>query len=179
MKKQGLLSLVALVAIFLLASCSKYEAKTVTLKTQNDSLNYTLGLFNGENLKSSFMKSDSSDKPLAAMMAALDKAYKSSDKGEMYTLGTKVGTAIKQQKASGFMGDSTIKFNEKLVRQGLVNGINGFDKGMTSKQAQDYIQKAMMKRQQEMMKQQIQSQGQQQMPQGQGAPQQAPQQPVK
>lgn len=179
MKKQSLLSLVALVAIFLLASCSKYEAKTATLKTQNDSLNYTLGLFNGENLKTSLLKSDSSDKTVAAMIEALDKAYKSSDKGEMYTLGTRVGAAIQQQKAGGFMGDSTIKFNEKLVRQGLVNGINGFDKGMTSKQAQDYIQKAIMKRQQQMMKQQIQSQGQQQMPQGQGAPEQAPQQPVK
>jgi len=176
MKKQGLLSLVAFVAIFLLASCNKYEAKTATLKTQNDSLNYTLGLFNGDNIKNSLMKSDSSSKSVAALMKSLDKAYKGSDKGEMFTLGTKIGNAFKEQKAKGLMGDSTLKFNEKLVKQGLVNAVNGFNKGMTAKEAQDYIQKTMMKMQEQKMRQQMPQQGPQQMPQGQSAPQQAPQQ---
>jgi len=65
-----------------------------------------------------------------------------------------------------------LKFNEKLVKQGLVNAVNGFNKGMTAKEAQDYIQKTMMKMQEQKMRQQAP----QQMPQGQSAPQQAPQQ---
>ncbi len=168
MKKQSILSLVTLVAILMLASCNKYDAKKITLKTQNDSLNYTLGLANGDGIKNYYMKSDSSSKPIIALMKALDKAYSTgADKGEMYKLGLEIGNSLKQQKAKGLMGDSTLKFNEKLVRQGLVNSLNGFDKGMTAKQAQEFIQKTMMKLQQQRMPQQ---------PTAAPAPQQAPQQ---
>ena len=163
MKKQSILSLVTLVAILMLASCNKYDAKKITLKTQNDSLNYTLGLANGDGIKNYYMKSDSSSKPIIALMKALDKAYSAgADKGEMYKLGLEIGNSLKQQKAKGLMGDSTLKFNEKLVRQGLVNALNGYDKGMTPKQAQDFIQKTMMRLQQQRMPQPT-------------APQQAPQ----
>ncbi len=154
MKKQSILSLVALVAIFMMTSCNKYEAKTSALKTQNDSLNYTLGLANGDGIKNYYMKSDSTDKPVIALMEALEKAYKGGDKGEMYKLGVEIGNSLKQQKANGLMGDSTLAFNQKLVMQGLVNALKGFDKGMTPKEAQEYIQKTMTKIQTKRMGQQ-------------------------
>jgi FKBP-type peptidyl-prolyl cis-trans isomerase FklB len=171
MKKQSILSLVALVAIFALTSCNKYEAKTSTLKTQNDSLNYALGLANGDGIKNYYMQKDSSDKPVIALMKALDKAYNASaDKGEMYKLGLEIGGSFKQQKAKGLMGDSTLKFDEALVKQGMVNGLNNFKEGMTAQQAQEYIQKTMMKIQ--MAKQPAQA-PQGAMPQEQPAPQPA------
>jgi FKBP-type peptidyl-prolyl cis-trans isomerase FklB len=178
MKKQSILSLVALVAIFVLTSCNKYEAKTSTLKTQNDSLNYALGLANGDGIKNYYMKTDSSSKPIIALMKALDKAYKpGANKGEMYKLGLEIGNSFKQQKAKGLMGDSTLTFDDKMVKQGLVNALNGFSKGMTAKEAQDYIQKTMMRIQNAKMKGQMPNMPQQgQGPQGQQAPQQAPQQ---
>jgi len=187
MKKQSILSLVALVAIFVLTSCNKYEAKSSTLKTQNDSLNYALGLANGDGIKNYYMKTDSSSKPIIALMKALDKAYKpGANKGEMYKLGLEIGNSFKQQKAKGLMGDSTLVFDESMVKQGLVNALNGFNKGMTAKEAQDYIQKTMMRIQNEKMKRQMPNmpqQGQgpqgpqgQQAPQGQPSQQQAPQQ---
>ena len=71
------------------------------------------------------------------------------------------------------MGDSTLKFNEKLVKQGLVNALNGYSKGMTAKEAQEFIQKTMMKIQQQKM-----PMPQQAPAQPSSAPQQAPQ-PVK
>ncbi|MEI6554790.1 MAG: FKBP-type peptidyl-prolyl cis-trans isomerase N-terminal domain-containing protein [Paludibacter sp.] len=167
MKKQSILSLVTLVAILMLASCNKYDAKKITLKTQNDSLNYTLGLVNGDGIKNYYLKTDSSSKPIIALMKALDKAYKGTNKGEMYKLGLEIGNSLKQQKAKGLMGDSTLKFNEKLIKQGLVNALNGYDKGMTPKQAQEFIQKTMMKIQQERMPQPTAAPA--------AAPQQAPQ----
>lgn len=171
MKKQSILSLVALVAILALTSCNKYEAKSATLKTQNDSLNYALGLANGDGIKNYYMQKDSSDKPVIALMKALDKAYgASADKGEMYKLGLEIGGSFKQQKAKGLMGDSTLKFNEDLVKQGMVNGLNNFKEGMTAQQAQEYIQKTMMKIQ--MAKQPAQA-PQGAMPQQQPAPQPA------
>lgn len=144
--KKSILSLVALVAIFVLTSCNKYEAKTVKLETLNDSLNYTLGLSNGEGIKNYYMKTDSTDKAIVALMKALDEAYKAdADKDEMYKLGVQIGNSFKQQKAKGLMGDSTLVFNEKLVVQGLYNAMNGFKEGMTSQEAQEYIQKTMQK----------------------------------
>jgi len=146
MKKQSIFPLVALIAIFVLASCNKYNAKTVSLKTQEDSLNYTLGLANGYGIKNYYMTKDSSEKPIKALMTALDKAYSAkAEKGEMYKLGLEIGNTFKQQKAKGLMGDSTLTFNEKLVKQGLVNSLNGFKEGMTPAEAQAYIQKTMVR----------------------------------
>jgi len=154
MKKQSILSLVALVAIFLLASCNKYEAKTAELKTQNDSLNYALGLANGDGIKNYYLQTDSTDKPIIALMKALDEAYKKGGSDdEMYKLGVEIGNSFKQQKAKGLMGDSTLAFDEKLVKQGLVNALNGFKEGMTAQEAQEYIQKVMTQIQAEKMKQ--------------------------
>lgn len=154
MKKQSILSLVALVAIFLLTSCNKYEAKTTELKTQNDSLNYALGLANGDGIKNYYLQNDSTDKPIITLMKALDEAYKKGgNEDEMYKLGVEIGNSFKQQKAKGLMGDSTLAFNEKLVKQGLVNALNGFKEGMTAQQAQEYIQKVMTQIQAEKMKQ--------------------------
>jgi hypothetical protein len=179
MKKQSILSLVALVAIILFTSCNKYGEKTVTLKTQNDSLNYTLGLANGDGIKANMMQKDSSEKSIAALMKALDKAYKSGgNKDEMYKLGVQIGNSFKQQKAKGLMGDSTLKFDDELVRQGLLNALKDYKEGMTSKDAQAYIQKTMMAMQTKKMGQQPQSAAPQQAPQQQAEPQQqaAPQQ---
>jgi FKBP-type peptidyl-prolyl cis-trans isomerase FkpA len=170
MKKQSILSLVALVAIFLLSSCNKYEAKTVTLKTQNDSINYTLGLANGEGIKNNLMQKDSSDKAVVALMKAIDAAYsKEVSKDEMFKLGQQIGYTIKKQKASGLMGDSTLKLNVDLVKQGLVNALHGYTGCMTPQQAQEYVQKTMMAIQAKKMG------GAPQMSAPQQAPEQAPQ----
>ena len=181
MKKQSILSLVALVAILALTSCNKYEAKKATLNNQNDSLNFAYGMAGGESLKGYYFKTDSSDKRVKVLIDAMTKAFKTPNKGEMFDLGMQVGSAFNQQKSKGLMGDSTLKFDEKLVKQGLVNAMNGFKEGMTPQQAQEYIQKTMAKIQQEKMKQQMPAQAPQgqapqgQAPQGQQAPQEAPQ----
>jgi len=171
MKKQSILSLVALVAVLLMTSCNKYQAKSADLKTQNDSLNYTLGLANGDGIKTNMMQADTTDQAIVALMKALDEAYKKGgdNKDELYKLGVQIGNSFKQQKAKGLMGDSTLAFNNDLVKQGLVNALNGFDKGMTAKDAEAYIQKTMMEIQAKKMASQPQI----------SAPEQAPQPQVK
>lgn len=167
MKKQSIFTIVALVAIFVMSSCNKFEAKEAKLSTLNDSLNYTLGLANGDGIKNYYMQKDSTDKPIIALMKALDEAYKADvNKDEMYKLGLQIGGTFKQQKKQGLMGDSTLVFDEKLVKQGLVNALNGFKEGQTPAEAEEYIRKVMTELQAKKMGQQ--------MPQ-QGMPQQAPQ----
>jgi hypothetical protein len=160
MKKQSILTLTVFVAVLMLASCNKYEAKTSTLKTQEDSLNYTIGLYNGDGIKNYYFKGDSTAKTLASFMKAFDKAYNGNDKGEIYKLGVQIGNSLKMQKAKGLMGDSTLKFNEKLILQGLVNALSGYEKGMTPAQAKDFLDKALMKIQVERMRQQAPQQSQ-------------------
>ena len=162
MKKQSIFTILALIAVFAMTSCNKYEAKEVSLNNQNDSLNYALGLANGEGIKSYYLHNDSTDKPIIALMKAIDAAYSTDvSNDEMFKLGLQIGSSFKQQKKQGLMGDSTLVFNDKLVKQGLVNALNGFKEGMTSAQAEEYIRVVMMEIQEKKM--------------GQQAPQQAPQ----
>lgn len=149
MKKQNFLTLAVFSAIFLFTACSGGSdgAKEVTLKTQEDSLNYALGIINGEGIKSSYFQNDSTAKNLSKFLEATDKAFKSDSKDELYNYGKQVGGMLKQQKKSGLMFDSTLVFNESLVKQGLVNGMKSFGEGMTGEQAQMYLQTTMQKRQ--------------------------------
>ncbi len=163
MKKQSIFTIVAMVAVFVMTSCTKYEAKEVSLSNQNDSLNYALGMANGDGIKNYYLQKDSTDKPIETLMKALDEAYKSDvSKDEMYKLGLQIGNSFSQQKKKGLMGDSTLIFDDKLVKQGLVNALNDFKEGMTSAQAEEFIRNEMMKIQQQKM--------------GQPAPQEMPQQ---
>lgn len=154
MKKQGILTLVAFAALLGMVSCNKYEAKSAKLENQNDSLNYALGLANGEGIKNYYMASDSSETKIVALLGSLDKSFKRGETDEMYKLGLQIGNSLKVQKVKGLFNDSTMKFDEKLVKQGMVNGVKKFGEGMTVKQAQEYIQTTMMKIQQAKMAQQ-------------------------
>lgn len=146
MKKQNFLTMAVLVAIFGLAACnSGYDAKKVTLKNQNDSLNYALGLSNGDGIRGAYFQNDSSEKDMAAMVAAVEKAFKDNNTDELYKIGRQVGTSLKQQKKDGLMGDSTLKVNVNLVKQGLLNALKGHKEGMTSEEAMHYLQTTMQK----------------------------------
>lgn len=144
MKKLSILSLIVVMTTFLMVSCkNKYEAKKSDLSNQNDSLNYTLGLVNGEGIKNYYLQNDSSDKPIEAFMNALDKAYKSKKTDKWYQLGYQIGTSLKFQESHGLMADTTLAFNTKLVKQGIINALYNFDGGMSPQQAQEYLQKTM------------------------------------
>lgn len=144
MKKQSILTIVTLLAIFLMSSCNSFEAKEVKLNSQNDSLNYTLGLTNGNGIKEYYLQKDSSDKAIKVLMDAMDEAFNSKASGdEMYKLGLQVGSSFKQQKSQGLMGDSALVFNVKLVKQGLVNALNDYNEGMSAPEAEQYINKVM------------------------------------
>jgi len=137
---------VALVAAFAFSSCDSNKAKMPTLKTQLDSLNYAFGLANGDGIKNYYIKGDSAQKSIKALLAGLNEGMKGKiEKGstEMTDLGTKIGSSLKDQQKSGLMGDSTLKVDIKLIKQGLINGLRGSKVQMTPVQAQEYLQKTM------------------------------------
>lgn len=142
MKKARIFLFIGTIAV--LASCSKYEAKTVQLNNMNDSLNYTLGLANGANIKNFYMRNDTTGAATKEFMDALVKSYKSKEKAgenELFELGKNIGAFFKQQEETGLIGDTTLTYNKKIALQGLINGLNNYTTGMSSEEAREYFQK--------------------------------------
>ena len=146
MKKLNIILAVVLVAAVAFTSCNSNKASMPTLKTQLDSLNYAFGLANGDGIKNYYIKGDSAQKAIKSLMEGVNEGMKGKvekDNSELTDLGTKIGTALKEQKKSGLMGDSTLKVDIKIIKQGLVNGLRGSKVQMTAKEAQEYLQKTM------------------------------------
>ncbi|MDP4239784.1 MAG: FKBP-type peptidyl-prolyl cis-trans isomerase [Bacteroidota bacterium] len=147
MKKLNIFMAVALVAAFAFSSCNSNKAKMPVLKTQLDSLNYAFGLANGDGIKNYYIKGDSAQKSIKALLEGLNEGMKGKvEKGanaEMAELGTKIGSSLKDQQKSGLMGDSSLKVDIKLIKQGLINGLRGSKIQMTPALAQEYLQKTM------------------------------------
>lgn len=154
MKKLNIFFLVAMVAAFTFSSCDSNKTKLPTLKTQNDSLNYAFGLANGDGVREYYIKGDSAQKSIASLLKGLDEGMKGDiDEAniEIVNLGTQIGTSLKDQKKSGLMGDSTLKVDIDLIKQGLINGLKGSSIQMNAKDAQEYLQVSMQKLQAEKM----------------------------
>ncbi len=153
MKRQFIFSMVTLIAVITMVSCKKYTAQTAVLNDKNDSINYALGYANGDGIKNYYMSSvEDEDAAIKAFIEALDKAFNSNaEPDEMYELGMNIGTYLKQQQKDGLMGEPDLKFDYKLVKQGLENGLTGTTEGWSASDAQNYIQMAMMQMQAEKM----------------------------
>lgn len=146
MKKLNIFFVVALVAAFTFTSCNSNKAKLPTLKTQADSLNYAFGVANGAGIKEYYIKGDSASKKIASLLAGMKEGMKGDvdeKNAELVDLGTKIGSSLKGQVKSGLMGDSTLKVDINLIKQGLVNGLRGSKIQMTAQEAQTYLQKTM------------------------------------
>ena len=141
MKKVSFLAIATLAMV----SCSaKYEAKTVTLTNQNDSMNYALGYVNGDALRNqqNLAEADDLDATVAEFINAMDKAYKAEK--EVLTQAEEVGKSIafaaKGFEKSGLAENAAWTLNEKIFFQGLTNGILGDTTVMQQDAARDYFQ---------------------------------------
>lgn len=153
MKKiSSFLVVASALAIFSLSSCNDIKPKEVSLNNLNDSINYTLGQWQGDMIKAQQFPGDSTDVQMKAFVAALDKAYKESDgeKKPMYDLGVQVGKYFAEQLKNGMLGDSTLKADKKLLIQGFVNALKDHQEVMTNEQADSLLQAVQMRIQSKM-----------------------------
>lgn len=156
MKKQNIILAVA--AIFVLSSCNSNKTQMPELKTQLDSLNYAFGLANGNGIKQYYMQGDTTGTAVESLLKGFDEGMKGSAKeenAEMRDLGTRIGTALKEQTESGLLGDSTLKVNIELIKQGLINGMLKSDVQMKPEDAQMFLNTAMQKIQEKAAEQQF------------------------
>jgi len=128
----------------------------VSLKTQNDSLNYALGFANGDGIKNYYFKNLQADQAITNFMKSMDVAYQSTDNelvrndstNEYFgisQIGSKVGTQLKKQIITGLMGYAVIKVDYELIKLGLFDGMRGNERVMKSKDAIEFLQKAVKK----------------------------------
>jgi len=140
MKKITLLTLVATVAM---VSCSNsYDAKKVSLFNQTDSINYALGQVNGAQIKMYYMQGDSSKKTVDQFMQALTDAYegKVKEESQIEMVGKNIGNFVKNTEKNGVAGNKEWTLNEKLLFQGMVNGMKQDTSMMTADQAREWFQ---------------------------------------
>lgn len=146
MKKNNNLLIVAIaLAIFSFSSCKDVRPKDVSLKSKNDSINYTLGQWQGDVFKQQYFTEDEDGKKLEAFIASLDKAYENKGGNEMYDLGVQVGKYFNDQVKNGYFGDSTLVGDVDMVLVGLVNALNDYQEVITSSQADSIVQAVQMK----------------------------------
>ena len=152
MKKQNIFLATAITLIFALAACNGggTSTKLPQLKTEADSLNYAFGLANGNDMKMMLAQdSDSVDYKVGRFIAGLKEGLAGTpdENPQFAEVGGQVGGWLNQQKTAGLMGDSTLKINYDMIKQGMINAIKGQKTNMTAEQAQEYVQKVMNDRQ--------------------------------
>ncbi|GAB1416319.1 FKBP-type peptidyl-prolyl cis-trans isomerase N-terminal domain-containing protein [Paludibacter sp.] len=151
-------TIVAIVAI-VSTSCSDYKAKSVSLKSELDTLNYAFGYVNGKILKQYHLNNDSTGKQLKSFMEGVEAGLKEKEVAPEVRNVTEMGTMIGSQLKSNpdFYNDSTLKMDFNLLRQGLINGISGDTLVMNNDAARDYFNNTMQKMQTEKLEKQYKS----------------------
>jgi len=150
--------ILAVLLVVAFTACNSNKAKLPTLKTDIDSLNYAFGLANGNGIKNYYLAKDTANADsLKIKIASLLKGIKEGMKGgdsdytELEGIGANIGSALKEQSEKGLMGDSTLKVDMDLIKQGLVNGLRGSNVTMTAEEAQMYVNSTMQRLQQAKM----------------------------
>ncbi len=163
MKKLNIFFAVALMTAFIFTSCDSNKVKLPTLKNQIDSLNYAFGVANGNGIKQYYLAADSANADslkikIASLLQGLNDGLNSKvdeTHPELTELGKNIGSALKDQTKSGLMGDSTLKVDIDIIKQGLINGLKGSKVQMKPEEAQMYLQSTMQKLQEQKMQRQF------------------------
>lgn len=128
----------------------------ISLRTQTDSLNYALGVANGDGIKNYYFQNKSLEECIGVFMKSLDAAF-TADKQlvkpdstdntytEIIQMGNKVGTALKAQASTGLMGILGQKIDFQLIKKGIDDGMRDNNSLMSPASSQKYLQETMDK----------------------------------
>ena len=120
-----------------------YKVKTIALDNQNDSINYSFGYLNGDEIARYVLLTDSTGEMTKDLITNINKGLKSTVKNpQLVNMGEQIGKNIKDQEAQGLIGEPSLATDFVLIKQGFINGLLG-DTTMTGEQAGDYIQNTM------------------------------------
>ena len=149
---------IAIASLIFTATCFGQTANAqnqISLRTQTDSLNYTLGVANGDAIKSYYFQNKPLEECIGVFMKSLDAAFAADkqlvkpDSTNTYTeiiqMGNKVGTALKAQVSTGLMGVSGHKVDFQLIKKGIEDGMRDNNSLMSPANSQKYLQETLAK----------------------------------
>ncbi len=120
------------------------KAKTITLKSCLDSINYAFGFMNGDAMASSLIDPDTTGTALKDLVAGINSGLKNKAKNpQLVGLGKQIGTSIKEQEPTGLLGEAGVEPKFDLIFQGFINGLYGFEEQMNTREASQYVQTTM------------------------------------
>ena len=117
------------------------KAKTVELKSENDSLNYAFGMMNGAQIKNYIIDTDTtSNKPIDEFIENVNKGLKANVRNpQMVNMAKNIGNAIREQEPQGLLGIEGLETNYELIKQGFINGLYQYTEQMTMQDANMYV----------------------------------------
>ena len=138
------LSIILLAAMAMVSCGNSYNAQSVTLNNESDSINYAVGLLNGLQIKMYYLQNDSSDATISEFIDVLENAYldKIEEISEIAQAGKHFGQSIKGMEEKGLAENASWRLNEKIMLQGLVNALYEDTIVMTTDVAQEFFTKA-------------------------------------
>jgi len=117
------------------------KAKTVALKSLNDSLNYAFGLMNGSEISMYVLAEDTLGTQKANLIKHINKGLKENVRNpQLKIMGEQIGKNIKEQEGNGLIGEPKLETDFALIKQGFINGLLGDDSQFDSQSAGEYIQ---------------------------------------
>ena len=134
-----------LVAAITFISCGNtYKAHEVTLNSETDSINHTIGLVTGMQIKAQMLRGDTTDEAVAEFIDALDAAYWGQEEqiSSVAQAGQQLGGAAMEYAKKGLASNSAWPFNAKLFFQGFVNALYDDTLVMTHDEANAYFMQA-------------------------------------
>ncbi len=143
-KTLNILAIIGLLAM-MVSSCTSYSEKSVNLKSELDSLSYSLGYVNGKVVRDYHLSNDTSKTAMADLMKGVNEGLKQKGADEATAQAEELGTMIGSQlrTTEDFFGDSAITVDYKTIRQGLINGMMDHDTQMTAEEAGEYFNSTM------------------------------------
>src|ERR1035437_5457537 len=125
------------------------------LRTQTDSLNYTLGVANGDGIRNYYLKDKPLEEYISVFMKYLDAGFAAENQfvkpdstnkyATIIELANKVGSAMKAQVSIGLMGNPSLKIDFQLIKKGLDDGLRNNNSLLSAQSAQRYLQETMTK----------------------------------
>lgn len=116
------------------------KAKTVKLVSRVDSLNYSLGLLNGAQVKNYLLADDEDGTAIEEFVKNINIGLKEKVRNpQVVAMGKNVGKAIREQEPVGLLGISGLETNYDLIKQGFINGLYNSTDQMDMVAAGQYV----------------------------------------
>lgn len=142
MQKKITLPIIALCTLAMVAYAKKPQTEVLTLNNLNDSINYALGMLNGDQIQMYYLKGEATPIVINEFIDALQNGYDGTIEqlSNSAKIGKNIGISIKNAKEKGLADNPAWPINQKIFFQGLVNGLYQDSSMITAAEALNYFQ---------------------------------------